>query len=305
MVIITAKSHPFLIEALQKKGHETLYAPQITYSELSEKIGDATGLVVTTRLKIDQPLLEKAHKLKWIGRLGSGMELIDVDFAAKKNILCVSSPEGNRTAVAEQALGMLLNMMHNISKSSLEVQEGKWLREENRGIELTGKVVGVIGYGNTGESFSKLLGAFGVTVLAYDKFKYGFGKAHVKEASLEQICRYADVISFHVPLTAETSYMADEFFFNSLANRPFIMNTSRGRIIKTGALIDALKADKIRGAALDVLENENLGSLSDTEQAQIDFLTTHPAVLLTPHIAGYTYEAFYKMSTVLLEKLNL
>ena len=305
MVVITAKAHPILQETLEKKGYQVLYAPVISYADLTEKISEVTGLVVTTRIPIDRKLLEKAENLKWIGRLGSGMELIDVIYAAEKKIVCVSSPEGNRDAVAEQALGMLLNLMHNISRSAAEVIKGEWLREQNRGIELNGKTVGVVGYGNTGEAFSKLLTAFGVTVLAYDKYRFGFGSVHVKEASLEQLCKYADVISFHVPLTSITKYMADTDFFNALRNKPFILNTSRGGIINTVALILALKENKIAGAALDVLENENLNTYTTEEKEQFLLLVQHPQVLITPHIAGYTQEALYKMSRVLLEKLNL
>lgn len=305
MVVITAKAHPILQETLEKKGYQVLYAPVISYADLTEKISEVTGLVVTTRIPIDRKLLEKAENLKWIGRLGSGMELIDVIYAAEKKIVCVSSPEGNRDAVAEQALGMLLNLMHNISRSAAEVIKGEWLREQNRGIELNGKTVGVVGYGNTGEAFSKLLTAFGVTVLAYDKYRFGFGSVHVKEASLEQLCKYADVISFHVPLTSITKYMADTDFFNALRNKPFILNTSRGGIINTVALILALKENKIAGAALDVLENENLNTYTTEEKEQFLLLVQHPQVIITPHIAGYTHEAFYKMSRVLLEKLNL
>lgn len=305
MVIITAKAHPLLQDTLQRKGCEVLYAPNITYAELFEKIGDVTGLVVTTRLKIDRQLLEKAEKLKWIGRLGSGMENIDVEFAGKKNILCISSPEGNRDAVGEQVLGMLLNLMHNISKSSSEVKGGQWLREENRGMELTGKTVGIVGFGNTGEAFAKLLAAFGVTVLAYDKYKFGFGSVLVKEANLEQVCKYADIISFHVPLTDLTVHMANVSFFNALLNKPFILNTSRGGVIDTAALVQALQKNQIKGVALDVLENENLSSYTNEEKEQFLFLNRHPHVLLTPHIAGYTHEAFYKMSKVLLDKLDL
>lgn len=305
MVIITAKAHPVLKETLQRKGYEVMYLPEITYAELSEKIGEVSGLVVTTRLTIDRQMLEKADKLKWIGRLGSGMEQIDVEFAAKKNIFCISSPEGNKDAVGEQALGMLLNLMHNISKSSSEIKSGQWLREENRGIELNGKTVGIIGYGNTGMAFAKLLVAFGVTVLAYDKYKFGFGSVHVKEASLEQVCKYADVISFHVPLTQLTSHMANSSFFQALLNKPYIINTSRGGVIDTIALVQALQKNQIKGAALDVLENEDISSYSNEEEERFQFLNQHPNVLITPHIAGYTQEAFYKLSQVLLEKLAL
>lgn len=305
MIIITAKAHPVLEETLLKKGYEVLYAPSISYAELLDKAPDITGLVVTTRIKVDREFIEKAAKLKWIGRLGSGMEQIDVHFAIQKGVLCISSPEGNRDAVGEQALGMLLNMMHNISKSALSVKKFEWLREENRGFELNGKTVGIIGYGNTGEAFAKLLAPFGVTVLAYDKYKFDFGKYNIKEASFEQICKYAEVISFHVPLTEQTMHMANENFFNALGSKPFIINTSRGGVVNIASLVTALQEDKIQGAALDVLENEDLNSFTEVERQQFDFLANHPQVILTPHIAGYTYEAFYKMSKVLIDKLNL
>ena len=305
MIIITAKSHPVLIDTLREKGYEVLYEPDITYDELSRIVEKATGLVVTTRIKIDRAILDKAVSLRWIGRLGSGLELIDLDYAASKNILCISSPEGNRNAVAEHALGMLLNLTNNISKSQAEVRNGQWIREENRGLELSGKTIGIVGYGNTGAAFTKLLLAFDVTVLAYDKYKYGFGNANIKEANLDQVCRYADVISFHLPLTAETKYMADENFFNALLQKPFIINTSRGKVLKTSALIKALQDQQVKGAALDVLENEDISNLNEQEKQEFDFLKNRPDVLITPHIAGYSAEAFYKMSEILLQKLGI
>jgi D-3-phosphoglycerate dehydrogenase / 2-oxoglutarate reductase len=303
MILITAKVHPYLIETFEKKGQTVLYLPEIKYEELLEKISTATGLVVTTRLKIDKTIVDAAPLLKWIGRLGSGMELIDTDYAATKNIACISSPEGNRNAVAEHAMGMLLTMMNNIIKSAAEVKEGKWIRDENRATEISGKTIGIIGYGNTGESFAKLLSSFGVTMLAYDKYKTDFGGKFIREAEMEQICRYADIISFHVPLSDETKCMADEHFFNALQNKPFIINTSRGNVIETTALINALSDNKISGVALDVLENEKLETLTLVQREQLDYLLAHPKVLITPHIAGYSHEAFYKMSEVLVTKL--
>lgn len=304
-IIITAPAHDILIKTFQEKGFEVLNKPSISYLELANEIHEIEGLIVTTRLNIDKNLLEKATRLKWIGRLGSGMEMIDVEFANSKNIKCFSSPEGNCNAVAEHVLGLILSLQNNILKSYKEIKNQQWLRDENRGTEILGKTIGIIGFGNTGSALAKILSAFNVTILVYDKYKFGFANDFVREAELQHIQKYADVISFHVPLTQETKYMANADFFNGLERKPVFINACRGAVTNTNDLILALKNKKISAAGLDVLENENLNSYSSQEQEQLNWLTQQSNVIITPHIAGYSHEAFYKMATVLLQKLPI
>lgn len=304
-VIITANCHNYLQQCLQQAGYEVQYAPAISYEDLRDGIGAVNGLVVSTRVQIDRALLEQAPNLQWIARLGSGLELIDTVYAAARGIQVLSSPEGNCNAVAEQALGMTLSLLHRISSSAGEVRAGKWLREANRGTELRGKTVGIIGYGHTGSAFARVLRGFDVTILAHDKYKADFGIDHVQEATLEAVLRHSHVVSMHLPLTNETYHYANEHFFSALEQQPIFVNTSRGNVHDTAALVAALQKGNISGAALDVLENEKLETYTPEEREYLQWLLQQPQVLITPHIAGYSYESFYKMSRVLAEKLGV
>ena len=303
-VIITAFAHVCLQESLLQRGFDVDVREQITHEELCTLAANYTGMVVTTRIQIDKQLLDAASQLKWIGRLGSGMEIIDVDYATQKGILCVSSPEGNKDAVAEHCLGTLLSLMRNLPLANSQVKKGLWIREENRGVELGGKTVGIIGYGNTGSAFAALLAPFGVKILAYDKYRKGFGKGHVIESDLHQLCLEADVVSFHLPLTDETRHFANAAFFQQLHKPVFFINASRGTVVDTKALVDALDAKKVLAAGLDVLENENLKSYTPIEMEQLLAMANRDNVLITPHIAGYSHEALEKMAKVLIFKLE-
>jgi len=233
------------------------------------------------------------------------MELIDTEFAASKNILCVSSPEGNRTTVGEHTLGLLLSLMNRIHSAYQEVKEGKWIRDANRADELTGKTVGIIGLGNTGSAFAKILSGFDVEILAHDIYKTGFETAQIKAASLEMIQEKADVISLHLPLTHLTHHYANTAFFNRLKKKPYFISTCRGPVTETAAVLEAIQNQQIRGVGLDVLEKEPIHLNTGQEMAVLEAVMMHPNCIITPHIAGYSHEAYYKMSKVLLEKLGI
>ncbi len=303
-VIITAYAHSCLSEALVERGFDVDVREGISYESLLEEAYLYDGMIVTTRIQVDKQLLDAATQLKWIGRLGSGMEIIDVEYAQQKNILCISSPEGNKDAVAEQCLGMLLSMMHNVFRSGLQVKKGLWLREENRGVELGGKTVGIVGYGNTGSAFAKLLAPFGVKILAHDKYKHGFSSDTVIESTLESIQEQAHIISFHLPLTEETFHYADDKFFAALKQPVYLLNASRGQVLNTAALLGALDQGKVIAAALDVLENENIKTYTQEEREKLIQMANREDIWITPHIAGYSREALEKMAKVLIIKLD-
>jgi D-3-phosphoglycerate dehydrogenase len=304
-IIVTAKTHPYLIEHLTQKGYNVLYNKNMNYETLFKEIKDAYGVITTTSILFDKAMIDEAKQIQWLGRLGSGMEHIDVEYATSKGIKCISSPEGNCNAVAEMALGMLLNLLRNITTSSQEVKQLIWKRDENRGTELRGKTVAIIGFGHTGSAFAKLLEPFGVKLLAYDKYKNGFGNHFVNESNLQEIFDEADVVSFHLPLTNEVKYFANVSFFNQFKKNIIILNTSRGEVVKTDDLIKSLCSKKVLACGLDVLENEKLSSLSSIQKNQLTTLLSMPNVLITPHIAGYTHEALLNMGRVLLQKLDL
>lgn len=304
IVVIAAKVHDILVSKLTEAGYviHFLHPKDIVWAET---VCEAAGIVVASGVRIDKAFLSVSTKLKWIARLGSGMELIDVEAARNRGIQVYSSPEGNANAVAEHSLGMLFSLLRKITTSYNEVCQREWIRDLNRGTELGGKTVGIIGFGNTGRAFANILSGFNVTVLAHDKYVSGFGGDYIKEASLDQVLQYSNVISIHLPLTAETHHYANVAFFKQMGQNPVVINTSRGEVLDTYALIAALDQNLIRAAALDVLENENLSSYSVRENELLDNLLKRTNVLITPHIAGYSHEAFYKMSAVIAEKLEL
>ena len=303
-VLITEDLHPYLSTRLTQWGCQCVIEPAITNQEVADCLHEYEGLVVATKIKVTAELLDRAPELKWVARAGSGMENIDLKAAAERNVACVNSPEGNCDAVAEQVLGMLLAMFNNTVRSDAEMRRGIWLREANRGIELGGKTVGIVGFGHTGSSVARKLQGFNVRILAYDKYLSESPVEYAELASMDRIAEEADVLSLHLPLTPETAH----FFNSELIQRfrkPFwLVNTSRGSVLKTEDLLAGLADEKVLGAALDVFENEKPHTYNKEEQAWWAALRRHDRVLLSPHVAGWTVESKHRIAEVLCSRIQ-
>lgn len=303
-MLITAPVHHILTDWLSANGYECVHYDKITQEEALTLVKECVGIVTSTRLQINKQLIDAAPQLRWIGRMGSGMEIIDVPYALSKGIACYSSPDGNSNAVAEHALGMLLSVNKRIYKSFSEVKEGKWLRNANRGIELDGKTVGIIGFGNTGSRFAKKLSGFDVKILAYDTQFERDVPAYVTMCdSLTPIYNEADVISFHVPLKEDTKHYFNDAFVEKV-KKPFIfINTSRGSVADIQTIYNGLTSGKISSACIDVWEEEPIEKMTIETRGVLDHISKMNNVVITPHIAGYSVEAIYKMSKSVLEKI--
>lgn len=296
--------HPILWERLKNEGHNCIDLTTISTNELHLHVSKLEGIVIRSRLRMDEDFLSIIPDLKFIARSGAGMENIDEDYCQARGIMLFNAPEGNMNAVAEHALGMLLALFNNIPRADTEVRQGTWRREENRGIELEGKTVGIIGYGNNGSQFAKVLSGFGIRILAYDKYKSGFSNENVVEVNLETIQEQSDVLSLHIPLTDETKYMVDRQFMSAFNKSFFLINLSRGKVVKTEDLLSGLKSGKIQGACLDVLEYESSSFEKITEtNAFQEELMRMDNVLFSPHVGGWTEESYFKLSNVLADKI--
>jgi len=301
-VLITCDMHELLKQTFAERGWVVDDIPGLGNEGVASRISDYNGLVISSDIKFDQSIIEKSNHLKFLARAGSGMENVNINLAESVGIQCISSPEGNRNAVAEHALGMLLSLMHNLSRSHFELKQGSWKREENRGVELSGKTVGLIGYGHTGSTFAKKLSGMEVRILAYDKFLTGFGNEYVFESSLNTIYEEADILSLHIPLTEETRQMVNVEFISRFRKNIILINTARGKVVNTNDLVIALQENLLAGVALDVFENERLKTYSQIEQESFNYLASHPNAILTPHVAGWSHESRRKIAEVIIEK---
>lgn len=304
-VLTVTQIHPVLSDFLSQNHYTVVSKPELSRAALLAEAADYEGIITSTKITFDPEMLDACSNLKWIGRMGSGMELIDLVYAAQKNIFCCSSPDGNANAVAEQALGMYLALQHNIFKSNIEVKNGIWLRDENRGTEIEGKTAGIIGLGNNGYKFAEKLSLLGMKVLAYDIEKKDIGTGNIIQVDkLETIQSVADMISFHVPYNALTHHYFNRDFLAQMKQPFVLLNLSRGKVADQAAVLEGLNTGQITGAALDVWEREPLHKMPEQMQAEAGLLLAHPHFIGTSHIGGYTYEAVYKMSLSLKEKIE-
>ncbi len=298
--------HPILSQRLAESGFFCIDATNTTKENCIHLISDAYGIVIRSRFTMNEEFLQFAPSLRFIARSGAGMENINETYCKARGITLFNAPEGNRNAVAEHALGMLLALMNKLHTADREVRSGIWNREGNRGIELDGKTVGIIGYGNNGKAFAKKLRGFDVKLMAYDKYKKGFGDHFVMECTLNAMLKQADVISFHIPQNDETLFMVNDLFLKNIQKPVFLLNLSRGKIVQTSALVRALKQGKVVGAGLDVFEYEKTSFESFTEGNMPDdfrFLLHSDNVILSPHVGGWTVESYFKLSDVLADKI--
>ncbi len=306
-VLVTDDCHSILTDGLLKLGYVCDYLPNIAPEKAFEIIGEYSGLIINSKIMVNRAFLDRAEKLEFVGRLGSGMEIIDKDYATERNVAVASSPEGNRNAVAEHALGMLLALSNKLLKGDSEVRRNVWEREANRGFELSGRTIGIIGYGHTGRQFARKLQGMEMKVLAYDKYKspgYARDEPWVAETTQDVIQKEADIISLHLPLTEETLYFFDKTFISGTRRGVILLNTSRGKCVNTGDLIQALEDGRAGGACLDVFENEKPDTFTTSEKQMYDRLHVLDNVVMSPHVAGWTVESKKKLAEILLEKIT-
>lgn len=303
-VLVTDYVHPVLRDGLILLGFRPTYAPEMSRAEMEEYLPHYKGVVINTRCSLNRAALEKSPGLQWIARLGSGLDIIDLEAAKEKGIHVLSAPEGNAQSVAEHAMGMLLALSNKIIPADQEVREGQWLREKNRGWELAGKTIGIIGFGNNGSAFGRLWSGWDVRVLAYDKYLERYGNEKVIAVELDALLAQADIISLHIPLTSETNGMIDHDFISKCKSGVVLVNTSRGKVVKLEALVDGLKSGKIKGACLDVLPYEPPSAGPEDYQKWMKELYLMENVVLSPHVAGWTVESKRKIAEVLLTKLK-
>ncbi|MCX6257523.1 MAG: NAD(P)-binding domain-containing protein [Bacteroidia bacterium] len=305
-VLIVDQLHPVLVEKLTRRGFDCHYLPEIKGDQVENIIHSYDGLVLRSKLVVGKSLINKAKKLKFIGRAGSGLENIDTAYATELGIACFNSPEGSRDAVGERCVGLLLALLNRTCQADSQVRSGKWDREANWGIELKGKTIGIIGYGNMGSAFALRLSGFNVQVISFDKYKYNYSDGNTTEVTLDQLFDQADILSLHVPLTAETHYMFCDKFIQKFRKNIWLLNTSRGEVVSTADLAANLKSGRILGAALDVLEYESK-TFEDLYTTHLPdsyhYLINAGNVILSPHVAGWTNESNYKIADILAQKI--